>query len=633
MLKDAALLHLDADAGRARRGLHPQGRLALQHPVAGRAAGLHRHPVLRAARRRRALGRLPAVLRADPLSPDAAGLPRRSTSGRGCAAGSTASRPRRCGGCMSSRDLLRRGVLLHVVAQSLLQRRYAGSGRNVRGSLADAGFDKRLIAEQRREADAGWSRGLDAAGGADRMGRLRPDPHLRCGRARGEGRLRPRAPPSTRRWRLAWDLGCNTGTFSRHRRAACRPRRGDGRRLDGDRAALPARARRRRRGARSCRWSSTSPTPRPARAGAALERKDLRRARRARPHALPGAGPPHRHHRQHPAARTFIDWLGEPRHGGGDRVRRPRGRDGRRRFWPTARTSTTTTPRKTSAACCRRSSSIRDEQSLKGGKRTIFFAETASTSCFRRSASGLNSAETTCATSPRSTGSCSTRIRPASSRERSSRSVASFVRRSTCSRIVSRNSCRVASSTLLVRHQLEEAAEREERRPQLVRRVGDELTAGAVELAEPAAHALERDREVAELVVARVDHRLVEAAAGDSLGRALEPQDPLRVQRCEQIARDDGEEQADQAGEEQSPLDQLQARDRVGERVAEQDHDALVLERDRHLGEAAAAPRRRCRARARDCASPPARPGRARRRATRTVFESPKTNGWFWRIE
>ena len=46
---------------------------------------------------------------------------------------------------MSSRDLLRGGVLLHVAAQSLLQRRYSASGRDMRGALADAGFDKRLI--------------------------------------------------------------------------------------------------------------------------------------------------------------------------------------------------------------------------------------------------------------------------------------------------------------------------------------------------------------------------------------------------------------------------------------------------------------------------------------------------------
>ena len=56
-----------------------------------------------------------------------------------------------------------------------------------------------------------------------------------------------------------------------------------------------------------------------------------------------------------------------------------------------------------------------------------------------------------------------------------------------------------------------------------------------------------------------------------------------------EIADDDGEEEPDQTREQEPPLDQLQARDRVCQRVAEQDHDTLVLERNRHLGEAAAA--------------------------------------------
>ena len=38
-----------ADARRARRGHDPEGLLRLQHPVERRAAGLHRHPVLRGA--------------------------------------------------------------------------------------------------------------------------------------------------------------------------------------------------------------------------------------------------------------------------------------------------------------------------------------------------------------------------------------------------------------------------------------------------------------------------------------------------------------------------------------------------------------------------------------------------------
>ncbi len=56
---------------------------------------------------------------------------------------------------------------------------------------------------------------------------------------------------------------------------------------------------------------------------------------------------------------------------------------------------------------------------------------------------------------------------------------------------------------LLVDEQLEEAAEREERRPQLVRRVRDELAAGVLEPGEPLTHPVERARELAELVRAR----------------------------------------------------------------------------------------------------------------------------------
>ena len=62
---------------------------------------------------------------------------------------------------------------------------------------------------------------------------------------------------------------------------------------------------------------------------------------------------------------------------------------------------------------------------------------------------------------------------------------------------------------LLVGHQLEEAAEREEGRPQLVRGVGDELAAGAIEVLQPNAHPLERGRQLPELVVAGVDDGLV----------------------------------------------------------------------------------------------------------------------------
>jgi hypothetical protein len=113
---------------------------------------------------------------------------------------------------MSARDLLRPGVLLHVAAQSALQRRYEGSGRDVRSKLAEAGFDKRLIVN-------------NVAKLSDLVAKLAP-PGTRTEWANYEGSHSydaaefeakatfVREAAATRRWRLAWDLGCNTGTFS-----------------------------------------------------------------------------------------------------------------------------------------------------------------------------------------------------------------------------------------------------------------------------------------------------------------------------------------------------------------------------------------------------------------------------------
>lgn len=117
-------------------------------------------------------------------------------------------------GLMSVRDLLRPGVLLHVAAQSALQQRYRGGGRSdVRGSLAKAGFDKSLIVANvarlsklvsrlaPRDRTSTWS-------GYERSHSYAPDELDRKVNF-------VRRAASTRRWRLAWDLGCNTGTFSR----------------------------------------------------------------------------------------------------------------------------------------------------------------------------------------------------------------------------------------------------------------------------------------------------------------------------------------------------------------------------------------------------------------------------------
>jgi hypothetical protein len=114
---------------------------------------------------------------------------------------------------MSGRDLVRPGVLLHVVAQNALQRRYAGGGRNVRGALAEAGFDKAMIVN-----NVGKLAGLVArlSPAKDRTEWSDYDSTHSYDTAEAERKATfVRAAAATQRWRVAWDLGCNTGTYSR----------------------------------------------------------------------------------------------------------------------------------------------------------------------------------------------------------------------------------------------------------------------------------------------------------------------------------------------------------------------------------------------------------------------------------
>ena len=127
--------------------------------------------------------------------------------------------------------------------------------------------------------------------------------------------------------------------------------------------------------------------------------------------------------------------------------------------------------------------------------------------------------------------------RPASSRDRSSRSVASFVSRATCSRICAEELVPRRRVELRVVEQLEEAAEREERRAQLVRGVGDELAAGPVERARAAGASARTPRASwptsSEPWSTTGSSKL---AGGDPLGRGLEPPDPAREQARARVA-------------------------------------------------------------------------------------------------
>ena len=112
-----------------------------------------------------------------------------------------------------------------------------------------------------------------------------------------------------------------------------------------------------------------------------------------------------------------------------------------------------------------------------------------------------------------------------------------------------------------------------------------------VELGEPLAHAVERARELAELVLRRVVERLVEAAAGDPVGRALQAADPAREDRGAAEAEDQRGEQGREAGDEQPVLDEMDAAERVVERAREEQDVPGVADRKRHLGVSLVAPR------------------------------------------
>ena len=114
---------------------------------------------------------------------------------------------------LSARDLMRPGVMMHVVAQNALQRRYSGKERNVRGTLAQAGFDKRLIVRNVLNLKKIISR---MTAGGDRTEWADYARTHSYGDADFEAKSAfVRDAASLRRWRRVWDLGCNTGTFSR----------------------------------------------------------------------------------------------------------------------------------------------------------------------------------------------------------------------------------------------------------------------------------------------------------------------------------------------------------------------------------------------------------------------------------
>lgn len=118
------------------------------------------------------------------------------------------------------RDRFRKGVLSHVWLQSKLDRRYGGSSENVRSSLKSAGFNRELILVNVRKLQKlikklEWQAVGSEWGDYTEFHNYSDDDHLRK-----EDFIRnaiTMEKPDT-----VWDIGCNTGQFSRIAAAECR---------------------------------------------------------------------------------------------------------------------------------------------------------------------------------------------------------------------------------------------------------------------------------------------------------------------------------------------------------------------------------------------------------------------------
>lgn len=119
-----------------------------------------------------------------------------------------------CRALLSSRDYLRPGVLTHVYLQARAQSHYEGSDRDVAGELRSAGFGAAMI----RRNVQGLRRIVE---------RLQWTPprstwsEYTREHSYGDADFQRksnfvRRVLASRRWKLVWDLGSNTGTFSRH---------------------------------------------------------------------------------------------------------------------------------------------------------------------------------------------------------------------------------------------------------------------------------------------------------------------------------------------------------------------------------------------------------------------------------
>ncbi len=121
--------------------------------------------------------------------------------------------PEDCDRILGGRARFRAGVLTHVYLQAKLQAASGDSDKSLRSDLRQAGFRKEMIVHNVRRLKKivdklAWRRTSSQwAGYAEENTYDRENHELKKGFVQQAA--------AQRRWRLAWDLGANTGTFSR----------------------------------------------------------------------------------------------------------------------------------------------------------------------------------------------------------------------------------------------------------------------------------------------------------------------------------------------------------------------------------------------------------------------------------
>jgi SAM-dependent methyltransferase len=129
---------------------------------------------------------------------------------RGSLAGITPAEARNV---LSSRDLVRRGVLTNVALHARLERKHDESSRDVKTELKRAGFKKELIVANVRRLEK-LVRGLEWKPGASEWsGYESTTSYGEADAARKEDFVREVV--HSREWGLVWDIGCNEGRHSR----------------------------------------------------------------------------------------------------------------------------------------------------------------------------------------------------------------------------------------------------------------------------------------------------------------------------------------------------------------------------------------------------------------------------------